>query len=296
MKFTMSIDSLGEPFRYFSGAIAVATIAGALCALVGVYVVLRGMSYIGHGLSHAIFGWAVLSFAGNVNFYVGAGAGGFISALMINGVARRRIVGADAAIGVVTTGAFALGIALVSRLGSFTRNFEAALFGNVLGVTDTDLLVVAGVALAVSATVFFRYRSLLFSTFDPEVANIVGRPVRSTDTLLSFLLAATVVATMQVLGVTLIAAALVAPPATARMLTHRFSRMMWISVAIGAVCGFFGVYFSYFLDIASGAAVVLTNSVIFICVFAITSDRARKRSPSNRRGDRERQGADSIQP
>lgn len=251
------------------------------------------MSYIGHGLSHAIFGWAVVSFAGGLNFYVGAGIGGFVSTLMINGVARRKIVGADAAIGIVTTAVFALGVALVSRIGSFSRNFEAALFGNVLGVTSTDVLVVACVGVAVSATIFFRYRPLLFSTFDPEVADIVGRSVRSNDALLSFLLAATVVATMQVLGVTLIAAALVAPPATARLLTDRFSRMMVIAVGIGAVSGFLGVYGSYFLDIASGAAVVLTDSAFFLAAFIFTSDRVRKHWRSNRLRDREPQGADS---
>ncbi len=142
------MDTLLEPFQYgfFRHAIEVATVAGALCGLVGVYVVLRGMSYIGHGLSHAIFGGAVASFVMKINFYVGAGLWGIVSALLINKVARRRTIGADAAIGVVTTASFAVGLALISRFGGFTRNFEAALFGNVLGVTATDVWVVVGVA------------------------------------------------------------------------------------------------------------------------------------------------------
>src|SRR5262245_14432647 len=140
------MDTLLEPFRYefFRNALMVASLAGALCGLVGVYVVLRGMSYIGHGLSHAIFGGAVAAYVLSVNFYLGAGAWGLLAALLINKVARRRTVGADAAIGVVTTASFAVGLALISRFGGFTRNFEAALFGNVLGVTLTDVWVVFG--------------------------------------------------------------------------------------------------------------------------------------------------------
>ncbi|MGH9196041.1 MAG: metal ABC transporter permease, partial [Acidimicrobiia bacterium] len=126
------MDLLLEPFRFefFRYGAAVTTIAGALCGLVGVYVVLRGMSYIGHGLSHAIFGGAVATFLIGINFYLGAGVWGVASVLMINSVARRRTIGSDAAIGVVTTASFAVGLALISRYRSFMRNFEAALFGN----------------------------------------------------------------------------------------------------------------------------------------------------------------------
>ena len=119
--------------------------SGALCGLVGVYVVLRGMSYIGHGLSHAIFGGAVASFALGFSFYLGAGLWGLVSAILILLIARRRSIGADAAIGVVTTASFAVGVVIISVIGSFTRNVESVLFGNVLGVDTADVLVVAGV-------------------------------------------------------------------------------------------------------------------------------------------------------
>lgn len=268
-----------EPFRYqfFVNAAVVATIAGALCGLVGVYVVLRGMSYIGHGLSHAVFGWAVAGFVVQINFYLAAGVGGVVSALMISAIARRRIIGADAAIGVVTTGIFALGLALISRSRSFTRNFEAALFGNVLGVTAGDVAVVGAVAVGVSLVVFVSYRQLLYSTFDPEVAEISGIPARRTDLLLSIVLAATIVATMRVLGVTLIAAALVIPAVIARLLTDRFARMLWLSTGIGATCGFVGVLLSFYLNIASGAAVVLVGSAIFAVVFFLSRESAGQR-------------------
>jgi ABC-type Mn2+/Zn2+ transport system permease subunit len=271
------MSTLLEPFQYefFVRALMVATLAGALCGLVGVYVVLRGMSYIGHGLSHAIFGGAVASFVTQINFYVGAGVWGLVSALLINKVARRRTIGADAAIGVVTTASFAVGLALISRFGGFTRNFEAALFGNVLGVGPEDVWVVAAVAAFAATVIFFQYRQLLFATFDPEVAEVSGVRTGRTDMLLAITLAATITATMTVLGVTLIAAVLVIPAVIARLLTDSFSRMLWISVGVGTVSGFVGVYLSYHLNISSGASVVLVGAAIFVAAFLVSGVRRR---------------------
>jgi ABC-type Mn2+/Zn2+ transport system permease subunit len=271
------MSTLLEPFQYefFVRALMVATLAGALCGLVGVYVVLRGMSYIGHGLSHAIFGGAVASFVTQINFYVGAGVWGLVSALLINKVARRRTIGADAAIGVVTTASFAVGLALISRFGGFTRNFEAALFGNVLGVGPEVVWVVAAVAAFAATVIFFQYRQLLFATFDPEVAEVSGVRTGRTDMLLAITLAATITATMTVLGVTLIAAVLVIPAVIARLLTDSFSRMLWISVGVGTVSGFVGVYLSYHLNISSGASVVLVGAAIFVAAFLVSGVRRR---------------------
>lgn len=268
-----------EPFEFafFRQGIVVATLAGALCGLVGVYVVLRGMSYIGHGLSHAVFGGAVASFVIGVNFYVGAGLWGLASALLIHGVARRRSIGADAAIGVITTASFAVGIAMISRYSSFTRNFDAALFGNVLGVTSADVLFVSGVLVFAAAVVFFRYRELLFTTFDADVAEVSGVNTRRMDALLAVVLAASIIVTMQILGVTLIAAALVIPPVVARLLTSSFSTMLAISTGFGALTGLAGMYFSYHLDVSSGATIVLVSAAIFAMVFAVTGRRRGSR-------------------
>ena len=275
------MSTLLEPFRheFFVSGLVVATLAGALCGLVGVYVVLRGMSYIGHGLSHAIFGGAVASYVTSVNFYLGAGVWGLVSALLINRVARRRTIGADAAIGTVTTASFALGLALISRFGGFTRNFEAALFGSVLGVTLADVLVVGGVAIFAGAVVFFGYRQLLFSTFDPEVAEVSGVRTGRVDALLAITLAATITATMTVLGVTLIAAALVIPAVIGRLLTDSFGRMLAISVVVGALSGFVGMYLSYYLNISPGASVVLTAAALFVVAFVVSGARRRRLSP-----------------
>jgi ABC-type Mn2+/Zn2+ transport system permease subunit len=276
------MDTLLEPFEFefFRNGMAVATLAGALCGLVGVYVVLRGMSYIGHGLSHAIFGGAVASYITSINFFLGAGGWGVVSALLVTRVARRRTIGADAAIGVVTTASFALGLALISATSGFTRNFEAALFGNVLGVTGRDFLAVAAVALIAAGFVFFLYRPLLFTTFDIEVAEASGVRTWWIDVGFAVILAATIVATMQILGVTLVAAALVIPAVVARMLTDSFARMLVLSVVIGALSGFVGMYLSWYLNISSGASIVLASSALFVVVYAISGARARRRLPS----------------
>jgi ABC-type Mn2+/Zn2+ transport system permease subunit len=280
-----------EPFRYefFVRGLVAATLVGALCGLIGVYVVLRRMSYIGHGLSHAVFGGAVASYVMGVSFYVGAGIWGFTAALLINVLSRRHQIGADAAIGIITTASFAFGVALISQYRRFTRNFDAALFGNILGVTNQDLIVVAVVSLVTLALIFFLYKQLLFATFDPEVAPIYGIRTGLIETAFSVMLAGTIIASMQVMGVTLIAAAIVIPAIVARLLTDSFSTMLWLATLVGALCGLVGIYLSYFLDVASGATVVLVAAALFVAVYTGVSIRrqlagrtARQTAATNR--------------
>jgi ABC-type Mn2+/Zn2+ transport system permease subunit len=264
-------------YGYFRHGLAAGVIAGALCGLIGVYVVLRRMSYIGHGLSHAIFGGAVASFVMQVNYYVGAGLWGVVSALLINGVARRRKIGADAAIGIVTTASFAVGVALISRVNRFSVNLDAVLFGNILGVTLSQIAVLIAVTLGTAAVVIARYRQLLFATFDPEVADAYGVHVRRIDTLFGLILAATVVSTMQILGVTLIAAAVVIPAVVARLVTDSFAKMLVLSTLVGALCGGAGMYVSFYVDVSSGSAIVLVMAAVFAVVYAVTAVLARRR-------------------
>jgi len=274
------LDWLTEPleFAFFRHGLVVATLAGALCGLIGVYVTLRGMSYIGHGLSHAIFGGAAASALVSFNFYLGAGLWGMASALAIGRVTRRRIIGSDAAIGVITTASFAFGIALLGLYGQVRRSLDAAIFGSVLGVTVTDVWVVAGVTGAAGIVVFVFYRKLLFTTFDPEVADVSGVSTARMDALLMLLLSVSILATMKVLGVVLIAAILVIPAVVARMLTNSFARMLWLSTLIGALCGFVGMIVSYHLDISSGATIVLVGAALFVVVFAVTGSGGRRRA------------------
>jgi manganese/iron transport system permease protein/iron/zinc/copper transport system permease protein len=277
------IEFLREPLNYefFRHGLIAATLAGALCGLMGVYIVLRRMSYIGHGLSHAIFGGAVVSALMGWNFFLGAGAWGFLSALLIQGTARRRNIGADAAIGVITTASFALGVALISKSRSFEKNFESALFGNILGVTPQDLLAIGIVAAVIGAAVFFAYKQLLFTTFDPEIAPIYGVPTRWVDAGFALALAATIVVCMNVVGVTLIAAAIVIPPVAARLLTDSFGRLTILATVIGALCGFAGMFLSYYWDIASGPAIILLAAAAFGVIYLITT-AARGKAPQGK--------------
>ncbi|GAB4577469.1 MAG: metal ABC transporter permease [Anaerolineales bacterium] len=271
------MEILLEPFQFefFRYGTLAAVLAGGLCGLIGVYIVLRGMSYIGHGLSHAIFGGAVVAFVMQWNFYVGAGIWGFVAAMLINQTVRRTKISADAAIGVITTASFAIGVALISRYQRFTRSFDAALFGNILGVTSQDVLVVLGVSLLVVVIIFFLYKQLLFTTFSSEIAQVYGVKTGWVDTLFALALAAALIASMQILGVTLIAAALVIPAITARLLTDSFNRMILLSALIGALTGLSGMYLSYYIDIASGATIVLLQATLFGGVLAVTSLQKR---------------------
>jgi len=269
------VNTLLHPFefQFFVNGLIVATLAGALCGLIGVYVVLKGMSYIGHGLSHAIFGGFAASALVGVNFFLGAGAWGFAAAMMINGVTRRRAIGSDAAIGVITTASFAIGVALIKRYGSGGKNPDSLLFGQILGVSRGDVWLLAAVTVVAVLVVFFLYRPLLFSTFDPEVAEVSGVATARVDALLTLVLAAAILSTMTVLGVTLVAATLVIPAVVARMLTDSFGRMLVLATIIGALCGFVGMNLSYHLDIPSGPMIVLTGSALFAAVFAATGPR-----------------------
>lgn len=272
----MLMIDLAEPFQFdfFKHALLAATMVGALTGLVGVFVVLRRMSYIGHGMSHAVFGGAVVGYVAGFNFYFAAGIWGFLSALLINQTTRRRQIGADAAIGIITTASFALGVALISRASSVTRNFDAALFGNLLGVSTTDLWVIFGTLVLTVAVVFFCYKQLLFLTFDPEVAPVYGVRTGWLDSLFALVLAATIIASIRIMGVTLIAASLVIPPVIARLVTDRFAVMLVLSSAIGASVSFLGMFVSYYVDVASGASIVLLAAGLFIVTILGVSVRA----------------------
>ncbi len=266
-----------EPLQYefFIRGLVSATLVGGLCGFIGVYIVLKRMSYIGHGLSHAVFGGAVVSYVMSINFFVGASVWGFVSALLINMTTRKRMIGADAAIGIVTTASFAVGIALISRFRTFTRSFDAALFGNILGVTNGDLIAIVLVVLLSAVVVIVGYKFFLFATFDSEVARYYGVPTGWVDSMLALVLAATIVVSIQVLGVTMIAAAIVIPPIVARLLTNSFANMMLLSAGVGAFCGLGGIYMSYYVDVSSGATVVLFSATLFMLVLTFTGIRSR---------------------
>jgi manganese/iron transport system permease protein/iron/zinc/copper transport system permease protein len=267
-------ETLLDPFGYqfFVKGLVAAVLAGALCGLIGVYVTLRGMSYIGHGLSHAIFGGYAAAPLLGIPVVLGAGAWGLASALAINAVTRTR------RIGVVTTASFALGVALLTKFGNKGPAFDALLFGSINGVSTSDLLLLLG-ALVFAVGVFtVLYRAFLFSTFDPEVADVSGISVKRMDALLMLVLSVSILATLTIIGVTLVAATLVIPAVVARMLSNSFSRMLWISTGLGAAAGAVGMYLSYQLAIPSGTTIVLVNATAFVAVLVFTGGRTLRRA------------------
>jgi manganese/iron transport system permease protein/iron/zinc/copper transport system permease protein len=250
------MDSLLEPLAYafFLKGLLVASIAGALLGFIGVFIVLRGMSYIGHGL------W------------------GIASALAITTVARKSRVGADAAIGVITTASFAVGVALFAKFGTSGPAFENALFGSILGISAEQIWLLVAVTVLAAVFVFLRYRALQFATFDPEVADVSGVRVVRLESALMIVLSLSILATLTVIGVTLVAAMLVIPAVVGRMLTDSFGRMLAYSTAVGIFCGFVGMYTSYYAGVPSGTMIVLVGAAVFCIVLALTRGRGLRRS------------------
>lgn len=250
------------PFQYqfFSRGILVSVMVGGICGLIGVYIVLRGMSYIGHGMSHAVFGGAVVSYIMNFNFYLGATSWGVVSALIINEIAKRNKIKADSAIGIVTTAGFAIGVLLISLNRSYIRNFEALLFGNILGITNQDLVAIIIVTILTGIFIFLFNKRLLFTVFDRDTAQVYGVKTDLVDMLFSLILAGVVITSMSSIGVTLLAAALIAPAIASRMLTNNFLKMIILSCSIGIATSFSGMYASFYFNSASGATIVLFGS------------------------------------
>jgi manganese/iron transport system permease protein/iron/zinc/copper transport system permease protein len=266
-------------FEFFQRGLFVATAASALCGLIGVFVVLRSMSYIGHGLSHAVFGGAAVSSLLGLSYFVGAGVWAVLAALLIGRVSARSPIGADAAIGVVTTASFAIGLAIQSRDGSVSNALDTVLFGNVLAVFARDVVAVAIVGALVVAFVIAYRRELTFATFDPDVAQTAGVPVARVDALFMVALSATVIVSARVIGALLIAAMLVLPAGTARLLTNSIGRMLWLAPLLGAVIGFVGMYVSWYAEVPSGATITLVGTFVFAAAY-LGVDVARRRAVS----------------
>ena len=278
---TVALDILAPyDFAFFQRGMVAATLAGALCGVLGVFVVLRGMSYIGHGLSHAVFGGAAASAVMSINFFVGAGIWGIVSGVLIGRIARQKILGADAAIGIVTTASFAGGIALLNRYGQARKSIEAVLFGSVLGGSWVDIIAITSVAVAVFLVVLLAYRKLLYATFDPQVAVVSGERVAFIEVMLMVMLSVTILVTMRVIGTLLISALLVIPAATARMITNSFARMLMLSPVFGAVSCLVGMNLSYHLDTSAGATIILVSAAGFTATYLLAGRRARQRVAS----------------
>ncbi|MEA3337300.1 MAG: metal ABC transporter permease [Chloroflexota bacterium] len=264
-----------EPLQYdfIVRAMLAAIIVGIVCSVLGTYVVLRGMAFFGDALAHTILPGVVIAFLIGWPLAIGALIFGILTALGIGVLTERGTLKEDTAIGVIFAALFALGVALLSMSGNYTVDLAHFLFGNLLGVSTTDLLVIAGLSAIVLVTVILFYKEFLVISFDPILAITLRLPSTLLRYLLLVLIAITIVTALQVVGIALMLAMFVTPAAAASLLTRRLPAMMGVAAFIGALSGILGVYASYYLNIASGAAVVLVATAIFLIVFLFAPQR-----------------------
>jgi len=243
-----------------------------------VYVVLRRMAFIGDALAHTILPGVVVAYLNRWSLSGGALIAGLLTALGIGWLSRRDAIREDTAIGVVFTGMFALGILLMSTTRSF-RDFTHILFGNILGVTQSDLILIAAIAGVVLVTLFLFHKELELTSFDPIHAEVIGLKTARLRYLLLLLLALTVVSSIQVVGVVMTTALLITPAAAASLLTVRLWRMIVIAAAVAVAAGIVGLYASFYANVSSGAAIVLTATTFFAGAWLVHTVR-RLRQPS----------------
>lgn len=260
-------------FSFFGRALIASIIVGVVCAVIGSYVVLRGMAFLGDALPHAILPGVVVAYFLDVPLALGALVVGIAAALGIGAISKQGQIKEDTAIGVVFAGTFALGVAMLSASNNYTIDLAHFLFGNLLGVSSTDLWVIGGLGLVVLTTVAFFYKEFMVVSFDMVLAKTLRLPTAFLNYLLLVLIAVTIVVSLQVVGIALMVAMLVTPAAAASMLTRRLWAMMVVAALIGSFSGVVGLYSSFYLNIASGPAVVLVATAVFALTFLFAPQR-----------------------
>jgi len=269
------LNWLAQPFSYafMIRGFWASLIVGVVCPVLGTYVVLRGMAFMGDALAHIILPGVVLAFLLGWPLAAGALLVGVLAALAIGAVSKRSEIKQDAAIGVVFAGAFALGVALISMQRSYAVDLAHILFGDLLGVSDSDLWLMAGLGTLVLLTVFALYKEFLVISFDPVLATTLRLPVSLLQNILLVLLAVVIVISIQAVGVALVLAMLVTPASTAYLFTRRLPSMMLLSAGIGSLSAALGLYLSFYINVASGPAIVLVETAIFILAFVLAPHR-----------------------
>lgn len=272
------MDLLLEPLQYdfIVRALLAAIVVGVVCSILGVYIVLRGMAFLGDAMAHTILPGVVAAFLLGWPLAVGALIMGVLTALGIGVLTERTSLKEDTAIGVIFAGLFALGVAMLSLRGNYSIDLAHFLFGNLLGVSTADLGLTTALGGGVLLLIFLFYKEFLVLSFDPLLAETLRLPTTFLNYLLLILIAVTIVVALQVVGVALMLAILVTPAATASFLTRRLPSMMAVSATIGVFSGVVGVYASYYLNIPSGPAVVLVATGIFLVVLAFAAVRERR--------------------
>jgi manganese/iron transport system permease protein len=269
-------------YEFFQRALLASVMAGIVCAVVGSFVVLKGLAFIGDGVAHAAFPGVVVAYLVGGSYIVGGGVAAFVTAIAIGWISQRAHLRSDTAIGVVFAGAFAFGVFLYSAIKGYVGDLFGFLVGNVLGIASDDLIALLLLGAIVLGIVALLWKELLYSTFDSLGAQASGLPVKALEYLFLGLVAATIVISLKAVGIILVVAMLVTPAATAQLLTVRFVRMVSLAVIIGALSAIAGLYLSYWFDVASGATIVLVQSIVFIVVLVLNPVDgllARRRRP-----------------
>lgn len=269
------LDWLIDPLSYgfmWRGLLA-SVMVGVICSVLGTYVILQGMAFFGDALAHTILPGVVLAFLLGWPLAVGALLFGILSAIGIGALSQRGEVREDTAIGIIFAGSFALGVALLSTVRSYAVDLAHILFGDVLGVSVQDLWITFGLGALVLLVVLLFYKEFLVMAFDPTLAVVLRLPVTLLRYLLLVLIALAIVISLQAVGVALMLAMLVTPAAAAQMLTRRLPTMMLTAASIGALANVTGLYLSYYVNIASGPAMVLVATAIFGVVFFFAPQR-----------------------
>jgi len=266
---------LTDPFalEFMQRALIASLIVGVVCSVIGCFVVLRAMAFLGDALAHAILPGVAIAYLLGANLLVGALVAALVVAVGIGLFSRRGGVKEDTAIGILFAAALALGVVLISTVRSYATDLTHILFGNVLGVSAGDLWLTGLLGLAVLVTLLVLFKEFQLASFDPVLAHMLGKRPELLRFAMLILLALTIVVSLQTVGVGLVAALLVTPAATAYLLTRRLPTMMAVSAAIGAVSSVAGLYVSYYLDVASGAAVVLIATAAFLMAFVAAPGR-----------------------
>ncbi|MCS7259593.1 MAG: metal ABC transporter permease [Anaerolineae bacterium] len=267
----MTFDWLVTPLAYgfMQRGLIASVLVGALCAVVGCYIVLRSMAFLGDALAHSILPGVAVAYLLQINLTIGALAAGIAVALGIAFLSRPGTLKEDTAIGILFAASLSLGVLLISTIRTYAVDLTHILFGNVLGVSPGDLWLIGGLACVVLITIVLLYKEFLVLSFDPVHAAALRLPVNLLRHLMLILLALTIVLSLQIVGVGLVAAMLVTPGATAYLVTRRLSHMMMLAAGLGAFSGVVGLYLSFYFNVASGAAVVLTATGVFVLVFLL---------------------------
>jgi manganese/iron transport system permease protein len=263
------VEFLREPwtFEFMQRAFVAALLVSVVSSIVGCFVILKGMTFIGDALPHASFGGVAVAFALGVNLQLGGAIAVLVAALAIAFLSRREIVRYDTAIGIVFIAGFALGILVVSRESGYVVDLFGFVFGNVLGVTWSDIWITATIGAFILAVLLVFYKEFLFVAYDPTMAAATGVPVALVQIALLGMIGLTVVIALQVMGIVLVLAMMVAPAATAQLLTRRLPPMMAISALLGASSSIVGLYVAWYADVAASAAIVLVATGLFLAAF-----------------------------